>query len=392
MMMLMPPVIAALVGAGIVAALWVLVHFIRSGLHHRRELEALNDGELVAPELAETLDSLPVGAVLVGTHDELLHYNQHAEPMSLVRGTRLGFPELLDVVHDVRTTGEAYVGRLIRPGRPGAERLDLKGQVRPLTGGNILVVAVDESAQKRIEAVSRDFLANVSHELKTPIGAIEVLAEAVGMAKDDPDDVVHFATKLTAETQRLASLVGQIIELSRLQSSDPVLARDEVDLAEVVQEAVSRTHPRAVKRGMTIVTSLSSVMVTGDRWQLVDAVTNLINNAINYSDPPNRVAVSVSEVVDNGDRWGEARVADSGIGIPSDALDRIFERFYRVDDARSRATGGTGLGLSIVRQIAAVHGGTVKVWSRPGDGSTFTVRLPARHDGPLAPTVEESLT
>ncbi|MDF1489327.1 sensor histidine kinase [Tessaracoccus caeni] len=383
----MPPVVAALVGAGIVAALWVLVHVVRVGLQHRRELESREDRPPVPVELAEALDALPVGAALVGSHDELLHHNQHAEPMNLVRGTRVGFPELLDVVHQVQATGEPYSGPLVRPARPGQERVDLKGQVQPLTGGLILLVAIDESAHKRIEAVGRDFLANISHELKTPIGAIEVLAEAVEMAKDDPDDVAHFAARLTAETQRLADLVGQIIELSRLQSSDPVLARDEVDLIEVVQEAVSRTHPRAVKRGIAIATSLAPVTVTGDRWQLVDAVTNLINNAISYSDAPGRVAVSISEVADNGDKWAEVRVADSGIGIAAEDLERIFERFYRVDDARSRATGGTGLGLSIVRQIAAVHGGTVTVWSRPGDGSTFTIRIPLC----LAPTSEEYL-
>ncbi|HMR48552.1 MAG TPA: ATP-binding protein [Arachnia sp.] len=389
----MPPVIAALVGAGIVAGIWILVHLIQRGLRERRELEGSGSRETVPVQLAEALDALPAGAVLIGPHDELLHHNQHAEPMSLVRGTRVGFAELLDVVHDVRTTGEPFAGRLARAGRPGVEALDLNGRVQPLSGGTILVVAVDESPQRRIEAVSRDFIANVSHELKTPIGAIEVLAEAVEMAKDDPADVERFAARLGCETRRLAALVGQIIELSRLQSSDPVLSRDVVDLVEVVEEAVSRTQPLAAKRGVAVVTTYAPATATGDRWQLVDAVTNLIDNAINYSDAPGRVAVSVSEVADNGDRWAEVRIADNGIGIRTEDLDRIFERFYRVDDARSRATGGTGLGLSIVRQIAAAHGGDVKVWSRAGDGSTFTVRIPARlapRDG--GPAVEESLT
>lgn len=376
---------AALVGAGMVAGVWILVHVVQRGLRERRALEEAGDRELVPVPLAETLDALPAGAVLIGSQDQLLHHNRHAEPMSLVRGTRVGFAELLDVVHEVRTTGEPFSGRLIRAGRPGVEALDLQGRVQLLSGGAILVVAVDESAQRRIEAVSRDFIANVSHELKTPIGAIEVLADAVGMAKDEPEDVERFAIRLSSETQRLASLVGQIIELSRLQSSDPVLARDEVDLVEVAQEAVSRTQTLAAKRGIAVVTSYDPAVVTGDRWQLVDAITNLIDNAINYSDAPGRVAVSVSEASGNGDRWAEVRVADNGIGIRAEDHERIFERFYRVDDARSRATGGTGLGLSIVRQIAAAHGGTVTVWSRAGDGSTFTVRIPAR----LTPTPEE---
>jgi len=359
MMIFMPPVIAALVGAGIVSGLWILVYLIQRGLRERRELEGPGSRETVPAQLAETLDALPAGAVLVGPHDELLHHNQYAEPMSLVRGTRVGFTELLDVVHEVRTSGEAFAGRLARAGRPGLEALDLNGRVQPLSDGTILVVAVDESPQRRIEAVSRDFIANVSHELKTPIGAIEVLAEAVEMAKDDPADVERFAVRLSRETQRLASLVGQIIELSRLQSSDPVLSHDDVDLVEVVQEAVSRTQPLAAKRGIAVVTTYAPATVMGDRWQLVDAVTNLIDNAVNYSDAPGRVAVSVSEVAGNGDRWAEVRVADNGIGIRAEDLERIFERFYRVDAARSRHEGGTGLGLAIVKHMVEAHGGRV---------------------------------
>lgn len=243
----------------------------------------------------------------------------------------------------------------------------------------VLVIAEDEAAKRRVETVRRDFVANVSHELKTPIGAIGILAEAVEAASDDPEAVSRFAGRLQLESARLAELVGQIIDLSRLQASDPLDATEMVDVSDVLDEALGRSREAADHRGVVLSRSQDQpARVLGDRWQLTDAVTNLVQNAIAYSDRRARVSVGASTVTVGEDRFVDIRVSDNGIGISADDQERIFERFYRVDHGRSRDSGGTGLGLSIVRHIAGAHGGSVSVWSQPRQGSTFTLRLPAQ--------------
>ncbi|WP_052459870.1 sensor histidine kinase [Tessaracoccus massiliensis] len=373
----MHPAVAGLIGAALALVVVLFIHLVRKGLAHRRLLAAQGRAE-ISDELRSALDLLHSGALLVGPHDEILHVNEPGVVLNLARGSRVGFATLLDKIREVRVAGEVYRGPLRREMHPGAEPLELSVGIGPLHDDWVLVVAEDESRQRRVDAVRRDFVANISHELKTPIGALSVLAEAVEAASDDPEAVQRFAGRLQHESSRLAELVNQIIDLSRLQSEDPMLSSEVIDVHEVVTEAVGRSQELAKKRQVSlIVARTSSAYIVGDRWQLADAISNLVQNAINYSDERARVTLSILQVTDDGDRFVEIKVSDNGIGIKPEEQERIFERFYRVDYGRSRDAGGTGLGLSIVRHIAMAHGGSIRVWSRPGQGSTFTLRIPA---------------
>lgn len=386
----MHPALAGLIGAGVALACCLFVYALVRGKHDWRRLEAQRMADKASRELHDALHTLQSGALLVGPHDEILVVNEPGVALGLARGSRVGFADLLEKVREVRAAQQPYRGPVLREFHPGEDKLELTSRITPMVDGNVLVIADDESSQKRVEAVRRDFVANISHELKTPIGAISVLAEAVDAAKDDPEAVERFVRRMQLETSRLAELVNQIIDLSRLQSTDPLLNHDVVDVAEVVTEAISRSQERANQRGVSLILARTAdARVMGDRWQLADAVTNLVQNAINYSDERARVTLSIMTVTADGDMFVEIKVSDNGIGIKPEDQERIFERFYRVDYGRSRQSGGTGLGLSIVRHIAVAHGGTVRVWSRPGQGSTFTLRLPA-YLGPAHDTDEET--
>ena len=216
-------------------------------------------------------------------------------------------------------------------------------------------------------------MANISHELKTPIGALSLLSEAVLSASDDPASVVKFASRMQLEAKRLTDLVQEIINLSRLQDSDPLQIASENAVLDLINEAVDLVKTTSEAKGISVsISDIPNVTVLGDGDQLIMAIHNLLENAINYS--PNNTNVSISSSI--ADEIIEIVVADQGIGIPEGELDRIFERFYRVDPARSRETGGTGLGLSIVKHVASKHGGEIKVWSSPNVGSSFALRLP----------------
>lgn len=376
----MPPTLAALFGAAVALLVVGLVLFARWQTDRRRRALVAAQGPQLPAIVESMLDEVPAGVAVVGPHDELLSRNDAAVRVGAVRGTRIGFKRLHDKVREVRQTGERFDGEVVREPVPGQATLQLHCRISRLDDDMVLLVAFDDAHARRVEAVRRDFVANVSHELKTPIGAIGVLAEAVEAAKDDPAAVERFAGRLQTETGRLAELVRQIIDLSRLQAADPLLEKESVDVAEVVAEAIRRCRERAGKRRVNIVNvSTTGTHVLGDQWQLTDAVTNLIQNAINYSDEGARVAISILDVTDKGEEFVDIKVSDNGIGIKPEDQERIFERFYRVDYGRSRSAGGTGLGLSIVRHIAQAHGGTIKVWSIPGQGSTFTLRFPAYH-------------
>ncbi len=374
----MPPVIAGLIGAATTLLLIVLVVAIRRTVQGRHQLNAPRAGSVASTDMSRVVGALRAGTMLVGSHDEVLTTNQTALAMGLARGARVGFPELLELVREARSSGEIFSGHIDRAREPGMDVVELLGRVVPLEDGVVLVIAEDETAGRRVESVRRDFVANVSHELKTPIGAIGILAEAVEAASDDPEAVARFASRLQSESSRLAELVGQIIDLSRLQASDPTGSMEMVDISEVVDDALARSREAAEHRGVVLSRSQDHpAMVMGDRWQLTDALTNLVNNAIAYSGRRARVSIGVSTVMLGEDRFVDIKVSDNGIGISAEDQERIFERFYRVDHDRSRESGGTGLGLSIVRHIAGAHGGSVSVWSQPRQGSTFTLRLPA---------------
>jgi two-component system, OmpR family, sensor histidine kinase SenX3 len=347
--------------------------------------------------VSAVLDVLTSSAVVVGPHDEVLDATVNARTQGLARGSRIALPELLDLVRRVRRERviESIDLELARGSR--GTRMFLTARVAPLAGDLIVILADDLTAARRIEQTRRDFVANISHELKTPIGAISLLSEAVEDAADDPDAVRKFASRMSVESARLNDLVGQVIELSRLQADDPLGNPEDVDIDEMIAEAVDRCQVDAEQHGVTLtVAGATGCRVLGNGRQLSVAVGNLVENAVVYSDPGARVVVAAHTQARLDDDYVEITVTDSGIGIPPAELERIFERFYRVDYARSRANGGTGLGLSIVKHIAAAHGGEVKVWSQAGQGSTFTIRMPA-HLGQLpqtgrapAPSVEET--
>jgi two-component system, OmpR family, sensor histidine kinase SenX3 len=252
----------------------------------------------------------------------------------------------------------------------------------PLGDGFVVVEASDTSAAVRLEAVRRDFVANVGHELKTPVGAMAVLAEAV-LDADDPDEVTRFASKILHESRRLGALVTELIELSRLQGADPLPELEPVAVDDVVSEAVKRTRVSAETAGTELtLDSPSGLEVAGSSTLLVTALANLLENAVAYSPTGSSVSVRRRRVRVQGARDTiEISVTDRGIGIAPEHQERVFERFFRVDPARSRATGGTGLGLAIVKHLAQSHGGYVEVESRMGRGTTFRVFLPL---GPLA--------
>ncbi|OYO24432.1 two-component sensor histidine kinase [Enemella dayhoffiae] len=351
------------------------------------ELEATQTP--VVPEgVSQVINVLRSSAVVIGPHDQVLQSTSQARTFGLVRGTRVAVPILLDLVREVRRDGQIRTADLeLRRGR-GAPSLYLSARVAPVAD-LVLVLAEDRTAARRVEETRRDFVANVSHELKTPIGAIRLLSEAVEQAADEPDAVRNFASRMNRESGRLSELVGQIIELSRLQAANPLPTAESVDIDAVLSTAVARSAERARARGLTLtVAGEQGCRVMGDAEQLTTAVSNLVENAVIYSEPNHKVAVAARHTADADDEYVELTVSDSGIGIDAKDVPRIFERFYRVDYARSRENGGTGLGLSIVKHIAGAHGGTVSVWSKPGQGSTFTIRIPAHADPEYLAAIE----
>ena len=374
-------VIALIVGLLLGAALTWLV----SRRPAPPELDDFQDQPSVVPAgVGEVLAILPSSAVVVGPHDEVLRSSSPARTLGLVRGSRVAVPEVLELVRQVRRTQEIETLDVeIERGTQAASTY-FSVRVAPMRDGLILILAEDQTAARRIEETRRDFVANVSHELKTPIGAISLLAEAVQDAADDPPAVRKFAGRMAVESDRLIALVSQIIDLSRLQADEPLAEPSVVDIDRVLCDAVDRCRVEADRRQVSLsVAGAKGCQVLGDARQLGVAVNNLVENALIYSDPGARVVVAARQQARSDDDYVEITVSDNGIGIGSTDLERIFERFYRVDYARSRANGGTGLGLSIVKHIAATHGGEVSVWSQPHQGSTFTIRIPAHlHAGP----------
>lgn len=364
------PFAAALLGlaAGVVIGA-VVVWVILSGTRRGNARDALGGDHAEAVIL-----NLRAAAAVLDPTGSVIAASPFARGVGLVRGSRIAPQAALEATERTRRDGEP-VEMEIELSRGSAIPPVLLGlRVVPLQDGTTLVVGEDRSAALRFTETRRDFVANITHELKTPIGAISLLAEAVDSAADDPDAVRGFIGKLAAETSRLNELVSQIIALTRLQSEDPMLEAREVPVDDVLAGAVQRCRPLAEDRriGLTV-GGEHGCRVLGDAGQLEAAVTNLVQNAIAYSEPGAKVAVTCRRAADDV----EIRVSDNGIGISEADLPRVFERFYRVDYGRSRAHGGTGLGLSIVKHVAAAHGGDVSVWSKLGQGSTFTLRLPA---------------
>lgn len=329
----------------------------------------------ISPTLLNVLSELDQDAMLIAPGEVIRFATDGVETLNLLREGRINSPELVALIRVVRRTHQTHTGKIEIPRGPigeGLRELTVRAiYVEDLD--NIVVLLSDESEAERVHEVRRDFVANISHELKTPIGALSLLSEAVLSAADEPASVMKFATRMQLEAKRLTDLVQEIINLSRLQDSDPLQVATENYVSDLISEAVDLVKTTSEAKGISISSQVAhDVVVLGDSEQLIMAIHNLLENAINYS--PENTKVSVSSNV--SDDIVEIIVADQGIGIPEEAQDRIFERFYRVDPARSRETGGTGLGLSIVKHVASNHGGEVKVWSSPNVGSSFALRLP----------------
>lgn len=344
-------------------------------LRSKGEAEFNDAPELLPEILITTLLALQSDSLILLPGEVPIFQSAGVSNFGVVRENRVVSEELLALVRVVRRTSQLHRGAIELPRGPiGEGKRELTVTVAPLNdSGMILVLISDESEYQKVDAIRRDFVANISHELKTPIGALSLLSEAVLGAKNDPEAVVKFASKMQKESRRLTDLVQEIINLSKLQGSDPLISAYVVDVEDIIREAANQCQINAEGRNIEIVLGeISDTTVLGDRDQLIMAFHNLIENAINYSPEDTKVSVSASVI----EGLVEISVADQGIGISESELERIFERFYRIDPARSRETGGTGLGLSIVKHVALNHGGDVKVWSKMNVGSTFALRLP----------------
>ncbi len=324
--------------------------------------------------VADVLAVLRSSAVVVDRDDAVVKASAAAYAYGIAAGKELTHPELRHLARLVRRDGVIRESELeLARGPLGRAQLVVRARVAPLGTDHVLLLVDDLTETRRVDEVRRDFVANVSHELKTPIGGISLLSEAVLDASDDPEAVRRFASRMQVESARLTRLVQEIVDLSRLQVADTLHQPEMVVIDSVVGEAVDRCRLVASAKDIDlVVVGEPQARVYGDANLLMTAVRNLVDNAVAYSSGSTRVAVAVNR------HHGlvEVSVTDQGVGIADDDQVRIFERFYRVDPARSRSTGGTGLGLAIVKHVCANHGGEVTVWSQPGQGATFTMRLP----------------
>jgi two-component system sensor histidine kinase SenX3 len=360
----------------------LIVGFIVSRIIFLRRSATANTQPIVSaietpPAVAETpvaqldsvLNAIPLGVVVTDEQGIIVLGNHVVAGVEISRH--------IDVL--VNEAAERIIKKSREIGSSVRETLELFGppprtlviEARPLEGSKSVAIIEDISERTRIDAVRTDFVANISHELKTPVGALSILADTI---RDEDDlKVIHrLSTKMVKEANRMAKTIDDLLELSRIEL-DVSAVLEPVSVFSVIAESIDRMAYFAAQAGIGIVSQLpeADCVVKGDRLQLVSAVSNLVDNAVKYSEKGDKVSVHVSP----GDATIDISVSDEGIGIPQSDIDRIFERFYRVDRARSRGTGGTGLGLSIVRHVMNNHGGSVNVTSQEGEGSTFVLTL-----------------
>jgi two-component system sensor histidine kinase SenX3 len=362
------------VGAGLVS----LIHF--AARRGERAVMVVSGG--VPDGVDQVLDALESAGVVLDPSNNVVKASPGALAFGLVWNQTLVHAELVELVDRVRRSGEPITEEIqLARGPFGDSSVYLFVRVARLGSRFVLLLAEDRTESYRLDEVRRDFVANISHELKTPIGAVSLLAEALQAASQDPEQVRRFAKRLSKESDRLARITREIIELSRLQAADALTRPEIVDIDAVVAVAMDHNRVAADKHGISLVSGGDAgSQVYGDEPMLVAAVQNLVSNAVQYSPNNSRVGVGVS----HADGIIEISVTDQGVGIPEEDLERVFERFYRIDPARARNTGGTGLGLSIVKHVVQNHGGDVRVWSQQGKGSTFTIRLPEASNASLA--------
>lgn len=393
----MSPLVALVTGLVVGALVVAVVTVLARRGTERADRTGDDEGRDAAAEAMlarRLLDLMDPAVLLLDKDDAVVVANPTARGLGIVRDRRLVVPALQDLVREVRRWGNrrsdvSLPGEVVGGGTRlvGAHAIRLEtasGDAPPsAVPGPVALVLQDVTEARRVEAVRRDFVANVGHELKTPVGALGLLAEAMQGAADDPETVQRFAARMAHEADRLARLVRELIDLSRLQGAEPLPELAPVDVDTVLAEAVDRTGLAAAAKGITIaVGGGRGILVRGVEAQLATAVTNLLANAVAYS--PENTKIAVGARARGG--FAEIAVTDSGIGIPRADRERVFERFYRVDQSRATSTGGTGLGLAIVKHVASNHGGSVSVWSEEGLGSTFTLRIPlAVEDRPEPP-------
>ncbi len=369
-------IVAALLGLFVGAVATLAFHVSE----RERRSEHMSESGPVSEDEARMLAAVPDAAVVLDGRGDVVRANVRALQFHLVLADRLAHPQLSALVERFRERRTSQEEDLVLRRGPSDQAgvLHMHVSVAPLARDRVLILARDQTAARRLDETRRDFVANVSHELKTPVGAISLLAETVAESADEPEAVAHFSEQMKREASRLATLVQEIIDLSRLQEPDALVKAELVQVDDVVEEALDRVRVAAEAHGISLVRGGErGLRVYGDEALLTTAVRNLLDNAIRYSPGAGRVSIGVKAAE------GMVRIAvvDQGMGIPAEAQSRVFERFYRLDEARSRDTGGTGLGLSIVKHIAADHGGEVTLWSKEGRGSTFTLVIPQVTDG-----------
>ncbi len=362
----LPLIMGFLVGAAVVGG---IAMYVRQDV-----LERYTEAASLSDSAAELLEVMAPAGILLNQTNLILRATGGALASGLISGRKLIHEPLNELANAARTSGEIQALEAELPLRLKGSKLHISARAKDIGEGTVLIVIDDRTESYRLDQMRKDFMANISHELKTPIGAVGLLAEAMESNLDQPQVMAKLVRNVAKENKRLSALVKDIIQLSKIQSSPVVAQSDKVNLVPVIYDAIDRNTWRSEKNQVEVLfqTSKDKVEVFGDAEMLTVAVKNLVENAIIYSNKGDRVGVALE--VDEG--IAKIIVKDSGIGIHKDEQARVFERFYRVDQSRSRETGGTGLGLSIVKHAALSHFGDVKLFSKPGVGSTFTLRLP----------------
>jgi two-component system sensor histidine kinase SenX3 len=323
--------------------------------------------------ILKLIQSLPDIVIWVDGDNKIKYASEVALNLNIAREDKIQIEALETLISMARKIDEPLIKK-VKAKRPlGIAKLNLDTWVMRLERGEVLLWAQNNSVVSRVETMRRDFVANISHELKTPVGALSLLAEAIEESGKDSESIQKFAKRIGPETKRLTNVIRDIIDLSQVQSDDPLATANPVEVDRVINDAVDAVQLLADLNNVEIAqVNEPDVKIVGDEYQLVMAIRNLLTNAITFSPASSRITVGAKLK----DGVVEITVSDQGIGISLENQSRIFERFYRVDPARSRSTGGTGLGLAIVKHVCENHGGEVSVWSVPGQGSTFTMKFP----------------
>ncbi|AKK10258.1 histidine kinase [Corynebacterium uterequi] len=383
-----------LAGVVLTVATLPFVTRVRDHIKAARSSATYEENQVTTPGqiLHLVVQGAPTAVAVLRRNGDVLMSNARAHEMAIVNDRTIN-ADVWEAAQEVFEDHDPRTIELTFPKRRTGNRVtDVRAHIKPLTLVDdrfLVVYGTDESESARMEAARRDFVANVSHELKTPTGAMSLLAEALLDSPDDVEHVEYFGSKLLDESHRMGELISELIALSKLQGAEPLPDMAPVRVDDLIDEAMARNQFNAEAAGIELTSARATgIWVVGNKSLLVTALSNLISNAINYS--PNSMPVTISQrVVDN---TIQIRVTDRGIGISPENQERVFERFYRVDKARSRQTGGTGLGLAIVKHVVANHGGNIRLWSRPDSGSTFTIELPIYDPRPVDPPETEQRT